>query len=100
MVTTVKVAIVTQRKTQKAQALARFVQLNNSRFLAVDGEPKSSLQQSLDPPDQLPRLITSQNHKVIGVSHQLGVGPSTGTIRAVEPLLEPVQVEVCQQGRL
>jgi hypothetical protein len=98
-VATVKIAVVSQRKTQKVQALARFMKLDDSRFLAVDGEPKSSLQQSLDPPDQLPRLITSQNHKVIGVSHQLGVGPSTGTIRTVEPLLEPVQVEVCQQGR-
>jgi hypothetical protein len=98
-VASVKIAVVSQRETQKVQALARFMKLDDLRFLAVDGEPKSSFQQSLDPSDQLPRLITSQDHKVIGVSHQLGVGPATGTIRTVEPLLEPVQVQVCQQGR-
>ena len=40
---TVKVAVVSQRKTQKVQALTRFVQLDDLRFLAVDGEPKVGL---------------------------------------------------------
>jgi hypothetical protein len=97
LVATVKVAVVSQRKTQKAQALSRFVQLDYLRFLAVDGELESAFKQSLDPVDQLPGLIACQNHEVICVSHQLGVGPATGTVRAVEPFLEPVQVKIRQQ---
>ena len=38
-----KVAVVSQRKSQEVQALTRFVQLDDLRLLAVDGEPKSSL---------------------------------------------------------
>src|SRR5262249_46064499 len=93
-----KIAIVSQRKTQKIQALTRFVQLDDLRLLAVDGEPKSSLQQSFDPIDQSPGLIARQDHEVISVSHQLGVSPAAGAIRAVELFLEPVQVQVGQQG--
>ncbi len=73
------------------------MQLDDVRFLAVDGEPKSAFEQSLDPVDQLPGLIARQDHEVIGIPHQLGVGPATGTVRAVEPVLEPVQVEIRQQ---
>ena len=43
MVTAESVAVVSQCKTQKVQALSRFMQLDDSRFLAVDGEPKSPL---------------------------------------------------------
>src|SRR5271166_5817012 len=88
------VAVVPQRKPQEVQAFPRLVQLDDPRLLAVNGQPKSALQQSLDPVDQLPGLIACQNHKVIRVSHQLGIGPSARTIRAVELLLEPVQVQI------
>jgi hypothetical protein len=97
LVATEKVAVVSQRKTQKVQALARFVQLDYLRFLAVDGELESAFKQSFDPVDQLPGLIASQNHEVISIPHQLGIGPATGTVRTVEPFLEPVQVEIRQQ---
>ena len=49
MGTTEEVAVVSQRKTQKVQALTRFLQLDDSRLLAVDCEPKSSFEQPLDP---------------------------------------------------
>src|SRR5262249_13579185 len=92
-----EIAVVSQRKSQKVQALTRFVQLDDSRLLAVDGALESPLQHSLDPRDQLPGLIARQYHKVVRVPHQLGVGPATGTIRAVEQFLEPMQIQVRQQ---
>ena len=97
-VATEKIAVVSQRETQKVQALARVMKLDDLRFLAVDGELESAFEQSFDPVDQLPGLIACQDHEVIGVPHELGVGPATGTVRTVEPLLEPVQVEIRQQG--
>ncbi len=62
-VTTESVAVVSERKTQEVQALTRLMQLDDARFLAVNGELKSPFQQSFDPPDQLPRLIARQNHE-------------------------------------
>jgi len=91
------IAVVSQRETQKVQTLTRFMQLDDARFLAVNGELKSPFQESLDPGDQASALIARQDHKVIGVPHQLGVGPATGAVRAVELFLEPMQVEVRQQ---
>jgi len=95
---TEEIAVVSQRKTQKVQTLTRFMQLDDARLLAVDSELKSPLQESLDPVDQLAGLIARQYHEVISVSHQLGIGPVAGSIRAVELFLEPMQVEVRQQG--
>jgi hypothetical protein len=66
MGTTEEVAIVPQRKTQKVQALTRFVKLDDLRFLAIDGELESSFEQSLDPVDQLPGLIARQDHESSG----------------------------------
>src|SRR6516165_2844434 len=99
MVAAETVALISQRKAKEAQALTRSGQLNDPRFLTVDGQSKLSFQQSLDPPDQLPGLIARQHHKVISVPHQLGIGPSAGTVGAVELLLEPMQIEIGQQGR-
>jgi len=42
MVAAMEVVVVPQRKTQKVQTLTRFMQLDDTRFLAVDGEPNSS----------------------------------------------------------
>ena len=51
-------AVVAQRKPQKVQALARLVQLDDTRLLAPDGQAKSPFQQSFDPVDQPPRLLS------------------------------------------
>jgi hypothetical protein len=64
------IAVVSQRKTQEVQALARLVQLDDARLLAIDGHPKSSLQQFFNPADQLPRLRNPDNHKPAGRSNR------------------------------
>ena len=94
-----EVAVVSQRKAQKVQALTRFMQLDDSRFLAVDGEPEivvplpdSRSSESIAEIDSVPGPQSRR-----GIPHEFGVGPAAGSVGTVEHLLEPMQVEVRQQ---
>ncbi len=62
-VATEKIAVVSQRETQKVQALPRFMKLDDLRFLTINGELEPSFEQSLDPANQLTRLIAARTTK-------------------------------------
>ena len=81
MVATKLVAVVSQREPQKSSGSGPVRRILTIRvFSRLIGQPESSFEQPLDPIDQLPGLIACQDHEVIGIPHQLGVGPRTGTV--------------------
>src|SRR5271156_1632394 len=99
MAATLQIAVVPQREPQERQTLARLSHLDDACLLTIDRQPEASFEQPLDPIDQLPRLIACQDHKVISVSHKLGVGPRSGSVAAAVSLFEPMQVQVSEEGR-
>ena len=73
-----EVAVVSQRKTQKVQALTRLLQLHNARLLAVNSELEPPLQEPLDPVDQLAGLIGARTTKSSAYRTSLAVAQVPG----------------------
>jgi hypothetical protein len=42
-------------------------------------------------------LVTCQHHKVVDVSHKLEVGPRTRSVATAMLLLEPMEVDGCEE---
>ena len=99
MPTPFQVAVVSERVSQKVQVRLLLAQVHHARLLTVDLQPHPGFQLLLDIPAQVRGHIARQHDKIVGVTHQFRLRPAGRPLRAVEHLVEPVQVQIRQQRR-
>src|SRR5258708_10590735 len=93
----IPVAVIPKGVPQKVQALAGLSQVQHASLLAVNLQVQPSFQLALDPAAQPRADIAGQYHKVVGIAYQLCLGPLRRSIRSLEQVVKPVQVDVGQQ---
>ena len=87
-----------KRESQKVQARSLLLQLHQARLVPIDLQSHPGFQLRLDPVHQLLARLSHQHDKVIGIAHQLRLGPVSWPSGAVKHRVEPVQVQVGQQA--
>ena len=98
-VAALEVAVVPEREAQEGQRGTGFPQVHHTCLVAVDQQLEATFQRRFHPLAQATALVAGQDDKVIHVPHQVGLRPRAGAVGSMEPMLEPVQVQVGQQGR-
>src|SRR6266581_5681493 len=93
------IAIVSKRVSQKVQTRPFLPQIHHSRLFPVDLQLELPFQPRFDELDGGRAHLFRQRHEIIGVTHQLDIGPSPRPLRSVKQGVEPVQIQVRQQGR-
>src|SRR5205823_6393909 len=93
------VTVLAEGESQKVQGHPFLLQVNHSGLAPVDLQPHPGFQLRLDEPPELPTLIARQHDKVISIAHQLGLGPVGRTAGSMKHRIEPVPVQISQQGR-
>src|SRR6266852_8336420 len=93
------VAVVPKRVSQKVQTGSFLPQVHHSRLFPVDLQLELPFQPRFDELDGFRSHLFRQRHKIIGVTHQLDIGPSRWPLRAIKQSVEPVQIQVGQQWR-
>ena len=100
LVSPLQVPVTTKGEPQKIQGVSLFPHLHNVRLLSIHCKPKACLQLLFNPPRDARSQISRQNHKIVGISDQPGIGHS---IRPpfffIKGLIHLMQVDVGQQGR-
>src|SRR5881397_257369 len=94
----VPIPVVAKRVSQKIQAGAFLLQIDNPCFLPVDLQSHPLFQFRFDELGYRLRLIPCQNDKIVGVAYQLGLRPLPRPFGSMKHLIEPVQIDIRQQG--
>ncbi len=95
----VKTAVIAEREPKEVQTGPFLFQVNNPRLPTVQLYSHPALNLLLDPLTKPLTLILRKDHKVIRITHHASIGPTGWPAPPVEYLIEPVQVDVCQQWR-
>jgi hypothetical protein len=97
--TSFQIVVVPKRKPQKIQTRALFPQVHHPRLFPIDLQLEFTFQPRFDELDGFRSHLFGQRDEIIGVAHQLDIGPSRRPLRTVKQSVEPMQVQVREQRR-
>src|SRR3989442_1605195 len=92
------VLVIPKGVAQKIQTLAGLSHIQHASLFPVDLQPQPSFQFALNPAAQLRADVASQYDKTVRIAYQVCLGPLRRSIGPLKQVVEPVQVDVGQQG--
>ena len=99
-VSSFQIPIIAKGEPQKIQGYSPLPHPHDVRLLPVHAKSKACFQLLLYPPRNASSHVSRQNHKIVGISDQSGVGHSVRSLLFfIEGPIHILQVDIGQQGR-